>query len=48
LSLETGFQGLTVFGHTRWEWPWLIPLGEGQALNVDGRVVVVLPEVDGE
>ena len=48
LSLETGFGGLTVFGHTRWDWPWLIPLGEGQALNVDGRVVVVLPEVDGE
>ena len=47
LSLETGFQGLTVFGHTRWDWPWLISLGEGQALNVDGRVVVVLPEVDG-
>ena len=47
LSLETGFQGLTVFGHTRWGWPWLISLGEGQALNVDGRVVVVLPEVDG-
>lgn len=48
LSLETGFTGLTVFGHTRWDWPWLIPLGEGQALNVDGRVVVVLPEVDDE
>lgn len=48
LSLETGFKGLTVFGHTRWDWPWLIPLGEGQALNVDGRVVVVLPEVEGE
>ncbi|MBY6102444.1 metallophosphoesterase family protein [Marinobacter nauticus] len=47
LSLETGFQGLTVFGHTRWGWPWLISLGEGQALNVDGRGVVVLPEVDG-
>jgi len=47
LSLETGFQGLTVLGHTRWGWPWLISLGEGQALNVDGRVVVVLPEVDG-
>lgn len=45
LSLETGFQGLTVFGHTQWDWPWLISLGEGQALNVDGRVVVVLPEV---
>lgn len=44
LSLETGFCGLTVFGHTHWEWPWLIPLGEGQALNVDGRVVVVLKE----
>lgn len=44
LSLITGFQGLTVFGHTRWDWPWLIPLGDGQALNVDGRVVVVLPE----
>ncbi|MCE0760086.1 metallophosphoesterase [Marinobacter sp. G11] len=48
LSLETGFRGLTVFGHTRWDWPWLISHGDGQALNVDGRVVVVLPEVDGE
>jgi len=46
LSLETGFQGLTVFGHTRWDWPWLIGLGEGQALNVDGRVVVVLPATE--
>lgn len=43
LSLSTGFQGLTVFGHTRWDWPWLIPLGDGQALNVDGRVLVILP-----
>ena len=42
LSLETGFTGLTVFGHTHWDWPWLIDLGSGQALNVDGRVLIVL------
>ena len=42
LSLITGFGGLTVFGHTRWDWPWLMPLGAGQVLNVDARVVVVL------
>lgn len=42
LSLQTGYAGLTVFGHTHWDWPWLIPLGDGQALNVDGRVVVLL------
>lgn len=42
LSLETGYTGLTVFGHTHWDWPWLISLGAGQALNVDGRVVVLL------
>ena len=41
LSLETGYAGLTVFGHTRWEWPCLISIGDGQALNVDGRVVVL-------
>lgn len=44
LSLRSGFNGLTVFGHTRWEEPWLIPMGEGQALNVDWRVVVVVPD----
>ena len=37
LSLATGYAGLTVFGHSHWDWPWLI-----QALNVDGRVVVLL------
>jgi len=42
LSLATGYRGLTVFGHTHWDWPWLIPLGEGQALNVDGRVIILL------
>ena len=42
LSLTTGFEGLTVFGHTRWDWPWLMPMGTGQVLNVDARVVVVL------
>ncbi|WP_336368294.1 metallophosphoesterase family protein [Marinobacter sp. C2H3] len=47
LSLRSGFEGLTVFGHTKWEDPWLIPLGEGQALNVDGRVVVVVPAQSG-
>lgn len=42
LSLATGYRGLTVFGHTHCDWPWLTPLGEGQALNVDGRVIVLL------
>jgi hypothetical protein len=44
LSLATGYEGLTVFGHTRWQWPWLMTLGAGQVMNVDGRVVVVLAE----
>jgi len=44
LSLATGYKGLTVFGHTRWQWPWLLTLGDGQVMNVDGRVVVVLKE----
>ena len=43
LSLETGYAGLTVFGHTRWNDSPLIQLGDGQALNVDGRVIVVTP-----
>jgi hypothetical protein len=44
LSLTTGYQGLTVCGHTRWQWPWLMTLGDGQAMNVDGRVVVIQRE----
>jgi len=44
LSLATGYKGLTVFGHTRWQWPWLMTLGAGQVMNVDGRVVVLLKE----
>lgn len=44
LSLATGYSGLTVFGHSHWGWPSLIPIGGGQALNTDGRVVVVIPE----
>lgn len=43
LSLETGYRGLTVFGHTHWEWPFLLDQGDGQSINVDGRVVVVTP-----
>lgn len=42
LSLATGYRGLTVFGHSHWSRPWLIPVGDGQALNVDGRVVVLM------
>ncbi|NMT63482.1 metallophosphoesterase family protein [Marinobacter orientalis] len=41
LSLETGFAGMTVFGHTRWSEHFLINLGDGQAVNVDGRVIIV-------
>lgn len=48
LSLRSGFEGLTVFGHTRWGAPWLIPLGDGQALNVDARVVVVVPNFEND
>jgi len=43
LSLETGYAGLTVFGHTRWHGYPLITLGSGQVLNVDGRVIIVTP-----
>lgn len=43
LSLETGYAGLTVFGHTKWSGLPLIHLGNGQALNVDTRVIVVTP-----
>lgn len=41
LSLETGFSGFTLFGHTHWPNFPLIELGDGQGLNVDARVVVV-------
>ena len=38
--LENRFRGMTVFGHCHWEKPFLVELGKGQAINVDGRVVV--------
>ena len=38
--LESRFRGLTVFGHRHWEAPFLVESGKGQAINVDGRVVV--------
>ena len=45
LSLETGFSGFTLFGHTHWpEFP-LIEIGDGQGLNIDTRVVIVKPEI---
>lgn len=47
LSLATGYSGLTVFGHSHWGWPWLIPMGDGQALNIDSRVVILIPESKG-
>lgn len=43
LALETGFRGLTVFGHTPWPAPFYVPLGDGVALNCDARVIVVCP-----
>ncbi|WP_097462245.1 metallophosphoesterase family protein [Mangrovitalea sediminis] len=43
LALEAGYSGLTVFGHAYWADPFVIALGEGQALNVDSRVVLVYP-----
>lgn len=42
--LEAGHTGLTVFGHSHWANDWLIDLGEGQAINVDGRVVILEAE----
>ena len=38
--LESRFRSLTVFGHRHWEDPFLVECGHGQAINVDGRVVV--------
>ena len=42
--LAQNFAGLTVFGHTYWNEPWLIDHGGGQVLNCDGRVVVLLTD----
>jgi Icc-related predicted phosphoesterase len=42
-SLEKGFSGLTIFGHKHWPDSPLIDIGNGQALNLDARVVVVSP-----
>jgi Icc-related predicted phosphoesterase len=39
-TLEKSYRGLTVFGHCHWDNPFLITLGNGQAINVDGRVVI--------
>lgn len=46
LSLETGFSGLTVFGHTHWPDHFCIDLGDGQAVNVDARILIVEPAID--
>lgn len=40
--LETGYAGVTIFGHTRWSGSPLIRLGNGQALNVNSRVIVII------
>ncbi|MBS8232549.1 hypothetical protein DYI41_16585 [Marinobacter salarius] len=45
LSLETGFSGFTLFGHSHWPAFPLVKLGDGQGLNVDARLVVVAPEM---
>ncbi|NWO07089.1 MAG: hypothetical protein HLX50_15760 [Alteromonadaceae bacterium] len=37
----TGYEGLTVFGHTRWHWPWLMTLGASQVKSSDWRLVVI-------
>ncbi|WP_420538515.1 metallophosphoesterase family protein [Marinobacter subterrani] len=42
-SLEKGFSGLTLFGHTHWPDCPLIEIGDGQGLNIDARVVVIAP-----
>lgn len=41
LALEAGYSGLTIFGHTRWDGPPIVRLGNGQGLNAHGRVIVV-------
>lgn len=40
-QLESGFSGLTVFGHCYWPEPFVMPLGEGQIVNVDSRVIIL-------
>lgn len=42
-SLEKSFSGLTLFGHTHWPDCPLIEIGDGQALNLDAKVVVIVP-----
>ena len=42
-SLEKSFSGLTLFGHTHWPDCPLIWIGDGQVLNLDARVVVIVP-----
>lgn len=39
--LVSGYPALTVFGHTHWDAPIIVNVGAGQAVNVDGRVLVV-------
>jgi hypothetical protein len=41
ISLVTDYESLTVFGHTRWHWPWLMTLGASQVMNVGGRLAVM-------
>lgn len=43
-ALESGYTGLTVFGHCYWPEPFLMPLGEGQIINVDSRVIILEQE----
>jgi Icc-related predicted phosphoesterase len=40
-NLEFGYSGLTVFGHCYWPDPFVMPLGQGQVVNVDSRVIIV-------
>tara|TARA_Y100001001_G_C7833283_1_gene247863 strand:- start:210 stop:506 length:297 start_codon:yes stop_codon:yes gene_type:complete len=39
ISLVTDYKSLTVFGHTRWHWPWLMTLGASQVMNVGGDLL---------
>lgn len=39
--LESTYTGLTVFGHCYWPAPFVMPLGSGQIVNVDSRVLIV-------
>lgn len=42
-ALKKGFSGITLFGHKYWPNSPLFEIGDGQALNLNARVVVIAP-----